>query len=158
MGESILIDELIRRLNTIAAGEQILVNEPMAKHTTMRVGGPADVLFLPDSAGEVARALAWAGELGVPALLMGNGSNLIVRDGGVRGLVISLGERFSRIRVQGEELTAQAGASLKRVAAAAQEAGERVAALMANVRPGGIVLDVPLKADWGAAENWGEAH
>ena len=52
---------------------------------------------------------------------MGNGSNLIVRDGGVRGLVISLGERFSRIRVQGEELTAQAGASLKRVAAAAQE-------------------------------------
>ena len=123
MGESILIDELIRRLNTIAAGEQILVNEPMAKHTTMRVGGPADVLFLPDSAGEVARALAWAGELGVPALLMGNGSNLIVRDGGVRGLVISLGERFSRIRVQGEELTAQAGASLKRVAAAAQEAG-----------------------------------
>lgn len=123
MGERILIDELIRRLNTIAAGEQILVNEPMAKHTTMRVGGPADVLFLPDSAGEVARALAWAGELGVPALLMGNGSNLIVRDGGVRGLVISLGERFSRIRVQGEELTAQAGASLKRVAAAAQEAG-----------------------------------
>ena len=118
-----MIDELIRRLNTIAAGEQILVNEPMAKHTTMRVGGPADVLFLPDSAGEVARALAWAGELGVPALLMGNGSNLIVRDGGVRGLVISLGERFSRIRVQSEELTAQAGASLKRVAAAAQEAG-----------------------------------
>ncbi|MFR6519251.1 MAG: DNA polymerase [Bilophila wadsworthia] len=42
--------------------------------------------------------------------------------------------------------------------AAAQEAGERVAALMANVRPGGIVLDVPLKADWGAAENWGDAH
>ena len=123
MGESILIDELIRRLNTIAADEQILVNEPMAKHTTMRVGGPADVLFLPDSIEEVAKALAWAGELGVPALLMGNGSNLIVRDGGVRGLVISLGERFSRIRVQGEELTAQAGASLKRVAAAAQEAG-----------------------------------
>ena len=42
--------------------------------------------------------------------------------------------------------------------AAAQEAGKRVAALMANVRPGGIVLDVPLKADWGAAENWGDAH
>lgn len=42
--------------------------------------------------------------------------------------------------------------------AAAQEAGERVAALMATVRPGGIVLDVPLKADWGAAGNWGDAH
>ncbi len=118
-----MIDALLERLHTLATDEQILVNEPMAKHTTMRVGGPADVLFLPDSIEEVAKALAWAGELGVPALLMGNGSNLIVRDGGVRGLVISLGERFSRIRVQGEELTAQAGASLKRVAAAAQEAG-----------------------------------
>ena len=115
-----MIDALLERLHTLATDEQILVNEPMA---TMRVGGPADVLFLPDSIEEVAKALAWAGELGVPALLMGNGSNLIVRDGGVRGLVISLGERFSRIRVQGEELTAQAGASLKRVAAAAQEAG-----------------------------------
>ena len=118
-----MIDALLERLHTLATDVQILVNEPMAKHTTMRVGGPADVLFLPDSIEEVAKALAWAGELGVPALLMGNGSNLIVRDGGVRGLVISLGERFSRIRVQGEELTAQAGASLKRVAAAAQEAG-----------------------------------
>ena len=42
--------------------------------------------------------------------------------------------------------------------AAAQRAGERVAALMAGVRPGGITLDVPLKADWGAASNWGDAH
>ncbi len=42
--------------------------------------------------------------------------------------------------------------------ASAQEAGERVARLMADVRPGGIVLDVPLKADWGAAQNWGDAH
>ena len=131
-----MIDALLERLHTLATDEQILVNEPMAKHTTMRVGGPADVLFLPDSIEEVAKALAWAGELGVPALLMGNGSNLIVRDGGVRGLVISLGERFSRIRVQGEELTAQAGASLKRVAAAAQEAGTKKTASSVAAKAG----------------------
>ena len=118
-----MIDALLERLHTLATDEQILVNEPMAKHTTMRVGGPADVLFLPDSIEEVAKALAWAGELGVPALLMGNGSNLIVRDGGVRGLVVCLGERFARVDIDGEELRAQAGATLARVASLAQEAG-----------------------------------
>ncbi len=122
-GKLVLIDELVRRLHAIAADEQIFENEPLDKHTTMRVGGVADIYFLPDSAAQIAQALSCARELDVPVLLMGNGSNLIVRDGGVRGLVIALGERYSRIRVQGEELTAQAGASLARVAAAAQEAG-----------------------------------
>ena len=118
-----MIDELIRRLRAIALEEQILQNEPLAAHTTMRVGGAADVFFLPDSALQTMRALEIAREMGLPALLMGNGSNLIVRDGGVRGLVVCLGERFARVRVEGEEISAQAGASLARVAAVAQEAG-----------------------------------
>ena len=123
MGETFLIDVLLQRLHTIATDEQIFENEPLDKHTTMRVGGVADIYFLPESAAQMAQALSWAGELDVPVLLMGNGSNLIVRDGGVRGLVVALGERFSRIRVEGEELIAQAGASLARVAVCAQEAG-----------------------------------
>ena len=89
----------------------------------MRVGGPADVFFLPDCAAQVKQALEIARELGLPALLMGNGSNLIVRDGGVRALVICLGERFARVDIDGEVLTAQAGATLARVASMAQEAG-----------------------------------
>ena len=113
----------MRRLRAIARDEQILQNEPLAAHTTMRVGGPADVFFLPDSAAQVRRALEIARELGLPALLMGNGSNLIARDGGVRGLVVCLGERFARVEIDGEELRAQAGASLARVASMAQEAG-----------------------------------
>ena len=117
------MEELIRRLRQICADGQLFENEPMSRRTTMRVGGCADLFFLPDSAGQLAQALAWAGEAGVDTLLMGNGSNLIVRDGGVRSLVIALGERFSRIRVEGETLWAQAGASLSRVAGAAQEAG-----------------------------------
>ena len=118
-----MANELLRRLRAIAADGQILENEPLAAHTTMRVGGPADVFFLPDSAVQVRQALETARALGLPALLMGNGSNLIVRDGGVRGLVICLGERFARISADGETLTAQAGASLARVASMAQEAG-----------------------------------
>ena len=113
----------MRRLRAIARDEQILQNEPLAAHTTMRVGGPADVFFLPDSAAQVRQALEIARELGLPALLMGNGSNLIARDGGVRGLVVCLGERFARVEIDGEELRAQAGASLARVASMAQEAG-----------------------------------
>ena len=118
-----MTEALMRRLRAIARDEQILQNEPLAAHTTMRVGGPADVFFLPDSAAQVRQALEIARELGLPALLMGNGSNLIARDGGVRGLVVCLGERFARVEIDGEELRAQAGASLARVASMAQESG-----------------------------------
>lgn len=114
---------LIQRLRAVSNQEQLLLNEPMANHTTFRVGGPADVFYMPEKVEQLSQALSWGRELDVPVLLIGNGSNLIVRDGGIRGLVICLGEHFSRIRVEGEELTAQAGASLKRVSTAAQEAG-----------------------------------
>ena len=103
--------------------DRLLENEPMSRHTTFRVGGPADLMFLPASAQELCDALRLAREAGVPAQVLGNGSNLIVRDGGIRGLTIVLGEHFSDIRVEGKRLCAQAGALLSRVAAAAMEAG-----------------------------------
>ena len=103
--------------------DRLLENEPMSRHTTFRVGGPADLMFLPASAHELCDALRLAREAGVPAQVLGNGSNLIVRDGGIRGLTIVLGEHFSDIRVEGKRLCAQAGALLSRVAAAAMEAG-----------------------------------
>ena len=83
---------LYDRLARLAAPEQLLRGEPMAAHTTFRVGGPADWMFFPADEGQVAAALDAAREAGVPALVMGNGSNLIVRDGGFRGLAIVLGE------------------------------------------------------------------
>ncbi|MBE5809037.1 MAG: UDP-N-acetylmuramate dehydrogenase [Clostridiales bacterium] len=102
---------------------QIMFDEPMALHTTFRVGGPADVVAFPGSEGQLIAALDAARRFGAPAMVMGNGSNLLVRDGGVRGLVVILGERFARVDVDGRTLTAQAGATLARVAAAAQAAG-----------------------------------
>ena len=80
-------------------------------------------MFFPESEGQVVAAMDAARALGVPVLVLGNGSNLIVRDGGIRGLVIALGERMSEVRVDGNVVSAQAGASLKRMAAAAQAAG-----------------------------------
>lgn len=111
--------------NAIAefAPGRVLMNEPMCRHTTFRVGGSADVMFFPQSSEELQRAMALALAQGADVLVIGNGSNLVVRDGGVRGLVIVLGEHMARISVEGACLRAQAGAMLARVSAAAQEAG-----------------------------------
>ncbi len=117
------MDRLKQLLLGFASEDQILIGEPMSRHTTFRVGGPADVFFMPRGPEEVRRALDAAREAGAPAVVIGNGSNLIVRDGGIRGLVIALGEGMSRITRDGSVVEAQAGASLARVAAFAQEAG-----------------------------------
>ena len=115
--------QLIEALRAVGRDDQILENEPMARHTTFRVGGPADVMFLPEGPEQVVGALEAAKAAGVPAVVIGNGSNLLVRDGGIRGLVIVLGEGMAAIARVGNEITAWAGASLARVAAYAQASG-----------------------------------
>lgn len=114
---------MIAALRAIARDDQILENEPMSKHTTFRVGGPADVIFLPESPEQVVEAIELARAEGAPFMVIGNGSNLLVRDGGIRGLVIQLGEGMAAIARVGNVITAWAGASLKRVAAYAQASG-----------------------------------
>ena len=114
---------LIEALRALAPEARLLLNEPMSRHTTFRVGGPADVLFMPQSDEQLLGALDAAARCGVPALVIGNGSNLLVRDGGLRGLVIALGEEYGDIRITGNILEAQAGATLAKVAAAAQSHG-----------------------------------
>ena len=114
---------LIEALRAIARDDQILLDEPMSKHTTFRVGGPADAMFLPESPEQVVAAIEAARASGVPYMVVGNGSNLLVRDGGIRGLVIALGEGMAAIARTGCTLTAWAGASLARVSAYAQASG-----------------------------------
>ena len=115
--------ELLKMLSEGAAPGQLLQDEPMAAHTTFRVGGPADAMYFPRSAAQLAAALTAAEARGIPTLVVGNGSNLLVRDGGIRGLVVVLGEDFAEIEIAGDLLTAQAGARLSKVAQAAQAAG-----------------------------------
>ena len=117
------LNALLDALRKSCADARILLDEPMAAHTTFRVGGPADAVFLPRCAEQLIRALELARSLEVPTLVIGNGSNLLVRDGGIRGLVILLGEDFAEIEIGGTMLRAQAGARLSRVAQAAQAAG-----------------------------------
>lgn len=116
------MQKLLDALRTMGA-ERVFEREPMCRHTTFRVGGPADIMFFPASEAEFMQARCAAQEAGVAVTLIGNGSNLLVGDGGIRGLVIVMGEPFSAIKVVGERIYAQAGARLTRLAAAAQEAG-----------------------------------
>lgn len=102
---------------------QLLRDEPMSRHTTFRIGGPADMMFFPAMEQQIALAIRLALDYHIPYTVIGNGSNLIVRDGGVIGLVIALGERFSHISIENNVLTAEAGATLSKVAAEAQRAG-----------------------------------
>lgn len=108
----------MRELESIFTPDQLRYNEPMSRHTTMRVGGPADVMAFPVSADQLVAAL----ELCPGALVLGNGSNLIVRDGGIRGVVLST-RRMDLVTVEGETLTAEAGALMPAASQAALEAG-----------------------------------
>jgi UDP-N-acetylenolpyruvoylglucosamine reductase len=99
-------------------------NEPMAKHTTLRVGGPADFYVEPASEADLAAVLKFCHEHGLKFFILGRGSNLVVRDGGFRGVVICLSQpAFSKIEITGEKITAGAGARQKNVAVEAKRAG-----------------------------------
>jgi len=99
-------------------------DEPLAKHTTLRVGGPADIYVEPASEQDLAAVLASCHKHGWPLFVLGRGSNLLVRDRGFRGIVISLAQaQFSRIEVTGERLSCGAGAKLKMVAVEAKRNG-----------------------------------
>ena len=100
-----------------------LVNEPMSAHTTLKLGGPADYMVFPRDGEEIAAMFREAAENSGPVTVIGHGSNLLVLDGGIRGLVICIGKNMRKITREGNILKAQAGAMLGSVALEAAEAG-----------------------------------
>lgn len=113
---------LFEKCAAITGRENCLLDEPMARHTTFRIGGPADCFLTPRSASELQELLKLISESSVPHFIMGNGSNLLVSDEGYRGIVISIGRNMSRIRVEGTTIEAEAGAFLSGIAAKAKAA------------------------------------
>ena len=91
--------QLLDTLEQIAGKENIHPNEPMSRHTTFRVGGPADVLVTPE-AGKLAAVTGACREAGEPYYIVGNGSNLLVGDGGIRGVVILTRDGMDEISVR----------------------------------------------------------
>lgn len=108
---------------SIVGDEQILTNEPMSRHTTFRIGGPADYFIMPGTAEELAQVIRLCREADMPFYIMGNGSNLLVGDKGYRGAVIQIFKRMNEVRVQDDCIYAQAGALLSKIAAEALKAG-----------------------------------
>ena len=102
---------------------EVIRNADMKQYTTLKLGGTADWLAFPRSGEEIAGLFGEAGQAGIPVTVIGHGSNLLVLDGGVRGLVIRVEKNMRGIRREGNRLIAQAGAMLGSVAAAAAEAG-----------------------------------
>lgn len=101
----------------------LLLAEPMTKHTSFHIGGPAELMAQPQSEAELQSLLVKAAEAAVPVTLVGNGSNLLVRDKGIRGLVIKLGSMLRDIKVSGNVLTFGSGVSLAQASKKAAELG-----------------------------------
>lgn len=108
--------DLGEKLSRVLAPERVRVDEPMSRHTTFRVGGPADLFVEPETAEELSSVLRICREENVPFYILGNGSNLLVGDRGYRGVMVALGKSFGTVTVEGTSLRAGAAALLSSVA------------------------------------------
>ena len=113
------MEAFVRDLRTFLSSSQVLTQEPMRLHTTFEIGGPADVLVLPGSMDEVARVLRLVKAHDVSVTLLGNGSNVLVLDGGIRGAVVKFNHPMSDIRVDGTRIVASRGWNLPAASRAA---------------------------------------
>lgn len=111
--------ELARRI----PGASVRAYEPMASHTTFRIGGPADIYVQPLNLEQLAEVTRFAREHGLPVMVIGNGSNLLVGDRGVRGIVVRLAPSFSDIEWLDDGLVAGGGARLAKLVRDSAEAG-----------------------------------
>lgn len=112
------------RLRGIVGEERVFSDEPLSRHTTFKIGGPAQWLVMPRTEGAVAAVIALCRETGVPWRVLGAGSNVLVPDAGLPGVVLKLAENFAAAEVlPGGELRAQAGATNAAVAQLACEQG-----------------------------------
>ncbi len=106
----------ISLFEAVISKDRLRQNEPMSKHTTFKTGGNADLMALPSQTEEIIGIINICKANNIPYYVIGNGSNLLVSDRGIRGVVIKLGTEFSQIRADNNIITAQAGALLSAVA------------------------------------------
>lgn len=107
------------KLTSVIAKERVYVDEPMSRHTTFRVGGPADFFVTPKAKEEVRDVIRICKEAGMPYYIIGNGSNLLVSDAGYRGVIVQIYKEMNEVKVEGDLVKAQAGALLSGIAAKA---------------------------------------
>jgi len=141
--ETIMTEQVMTGLYEGISKESVLINEPLKNHTYTKMGGIADLFIIPTSYEETAFVVRYAYEQDIPLTLLGNGSNLVVRDGGIRGIVLSF-ERLTDISVEGHELVAQSGAAIieaSRVAYAHQLSGLEFACGIPGTIGGALIMN-----------------
>ena len=111
--------DIKKELQQIAGEEAVFYQQPLAAYTSFRVGGPAEYMVFPDSVDRVAELLRFCSQGEIPWYVLGRGTNLLVSDRGVKGVVICISNNLSEVTVSGPCITAQAGAILTRVSAMA---------------------------------------
>ncbi|WP_422443597.1 UDP-N-acetylmuramate dehydrogenase [Thermoanaerobacterium sp. DL9XJH110] len=112
---------IYNELKNMLSEDRIKIKEPLKNHTSFRIGGPADILILPVDVEEVRKAVMLFKKENIPFFVMGNGTNLLVKDRGIRGAVIKLAQNFNDIEVENNILRCKAGVPLSVAARAAQE-------------------------------------
>lgn len=104
--------EIYNLLSQIIDEKSIYIDEPMNKHISFKVGGPADILVRPRTEEEISNIFKLVNKFEIPFLVKGNGSNILIKDGGFRGLVIEISDNFSNFEIRGTEVEIQSGALL----------------------------------------------
>lgn len=135
---------IIKKIEELLPAERIFHQEPMKKHTTFRVGGPAALFLEIGGERELRELIAFFRESGTKYFVVGNGSNLLVSDGGYDGVILHIADRMDNIRIEGEKIIAEAGALLSRLSAAARDAsltGLEFASGIPGSVGGGVIMN-----------------
>ena len=118
-----MMQEFCHKLKNVITKGTVLTEEPMSRHTSFQIGGPAEIFVQPATGDEVRQAICLAKEEQIPFFVVGNGSNLLVSDDGFRGMIVQIGRNLQEISVEDNVIYAQAGALLSRVSKTALEHG-----------------------------------
>ena len=109
------------KLEEIVGKDKVKYNEKMSKYTTMKVGGPCDCIVFPDAISKIKDVIDFCKNENIAFYVIGNGSNLLVKDEGIHGVVIKLGHRFSKIEQNGEYILAYSGATMPAISQLAKK-------------------------------------
>lgn len=138
------METVIAELMELVPKENILVNEPMKKHTTFRIGGEAACFVQIENEDQLAAVWKYLQKKQVPVLILGNGSNLLVSDEGFSGVVLEICDKMNSIRVEGTKIVVQAGALMSKIAREAYDkglTGFEFAAGIPGTIGGGVVMN-----------------
>lgn len=116
-------EAVVQALRGFVPAENIYLQEPMAFHTTFKVGGPADCLIALENEAQLQKVQRYLHLVGIPFFVLGNGSNVLVSDRGYKGIILQIGDKMNEVEVNGRRVTAQAGARMSKVARVAMEHG-----------------------------------